>query len=170
MRTTTALYEQDFYAWTQAQAALLEAQQFDALDLANLVEEIIGLGASERRALGSRLKQLVMHLLKWQYQPGGRQTGHSWRSSIHNARDEIAAVLEESPSLQRAMPGLLARRYRAARLLVQEDTGLPLATSPASVPGRSSRSWTRTFSLSSKQTPWSYGPVLAPQSRGEAGD
>jgi hypothetical protein len=134
MSTNAALYEQDFYAWTQAQAALLEAQQFDALDLANLVEEIIGLGASERRALGSHLKQLVMHLLKWQYQPEGRQTGHGWRFSIHNTRDEIVAVLEESPSLRRAMPGLLARRYRAARLLAQEDTGLPLATFPGTCP------------------------------------
>jgi hypothetical protein len=129
-----ALYTQDFYAWTQAQAALLEAQQFDALDIANLVEEITSLGATERRALGSHLKQLLLHLLKWQYQPSGRQTGHSWRSSIHNARDEIDAILEDSPSLRREVPRLLARRYPAARLLAQDETGLPRATFPEACP------------------------------------
>jgi Domain of unknown function DUF29 len=134
MLKPATLYDQDFYAWTQAQAALLEAQRFDALDIANLVEEITSLGATERRALGSHLKQLLLHLLKWQYQPSGRQTGHSWRSSIHNARDEIDAILEDSPSLRREVPRLLARRYPAARLLAQDETGLPLATFPPACP------------------------------------
>ncbi|MBM3224437.1 MAG: DUF29 domain-containing protein [Candidatus Tectomicrobia bacterium] len=128
------LYEQDFYAWTQAQATLLEARQWESLDLPHLVEEISTLGASERRALGSHLKQLVMHLLKWRYQPEGRLTSHSWRASIRHARDEIAQVLEESPSLQRTVPTLLARRYPAARLLAHDETGLPLATFPETCP------------------------------------
>ena len=134
MDTNTKLYKQDFYRWTQEQAALLEARQFDALDMANLVEEITSLGISQKHALGSHLKNLVMHLLTWPYQPSGRQTGHSWRSSIYNARDDIAVILEDSPSLQREMPGLLTRRYPAARLLAQDETGLPLATFPQECP------------------------------------
>jgi hypothetical protein len=132
----TALYTQDFYAWTQAQASLLETQRFDALDLAHLIEEITSLGASERRAMGSHLQQLLLHLLKWQYQPSGRQIGHSWRSNIHNARDEIDAILEDSPSLRREAPRLLARRYPAARLLAYDETCLPLATFPEACPWR----------------------------------
>jgi len=134
MSTNAERYTQDFYAWTQAQAVLLEAQRFDALDIVNIVEEITSLGASERRALGSHLKQLMLHLLQWQYQPSGRQIGHSWRASIHNARDESAVVLEDSPSLRREVPRLLARRYPAARLLAQDETGLPLATFPPTCP------------------------------------
>ena len=129
-----ALYTQDFYAWTQAQAVLLEAQRFDALDIVNIVEEITSLGASERRALGSHLKQLMLHLLKWQYQPSGRQEGHSWRSSMHNARDEIEAIVEYSPSLRREVPALLVRWYPAARRLASAETGLPLATFPPACP------------------------------------
>jgi hypothetical protein len=75
-------YEQDFYRWTREQAALLKAGRFDGLDLANLVEEITALGVSEKRALGSHLKNVVMRLLEWQHQPSGRQTGPSRRSSI----------------------------------------------------------------------------------------
>ncbi|MFS8831689.1 DUF29 domain-containing protein, partial [Synechococcus sp. R8-2] len=41
------LYEYDFYAWTQKQAALLKSGQWDQLDIANLVEEIEALGRQE---------------------------------------------------------------------------------------------------------------------------
>src|SRR5215475_8808190 len=111
MGTKTALYDQDFYTWTQEQAALLREGAVDALDLTNLAEEIESLGKSDRRALGSHLRNLVLHLLKWRYQPSGRQTGHSWQSSIRNARAEIDVLLEDSRSLQQEVVGLLARWY-----------------------------------------------------------
>jgi len=130
----TDLYGQDFYAWTQAQTALLEARQYEALDMEHLIEEITSLGISQKHALGSHLKNLVMHLLKWRYQPSGRQTGHSWQSSIVNARDDIATLLDDSPSLRRDIPALLARRYRAARLLAHVETGLPLTRFPDTCP------------------------------------
>jgi hypothetical protein len=34
------LYEQDFYAWTQAQVKLLRDGQFSEIDIPNLIEEI----------------------------------------------------------------------------------------------------------------------------------
>lgn len=45
------LYEHDFYAWTQAQASLLEARQCTDLDLLHLVEEVESLGKSQQHAL-----------------------------------------------------------------------------------------------------------------------
>jgi hypothetical protein len=134
MRTNAELYEQDFYAWTQEQAALLRQGAVHALDLANLAEEIESLGISQKHALASHLRNLVMHLLKWQYQPSGRLTGQSWQSSIINARDEIATLLEDVPSLQPQVAALLTRRYPAARRLAQSETDLPLATFPATCP------------------------------------
>jgi hypothetical protein len=130
----TTLYEQDFYAWTQEQAALLREGALHELDLANLAEEIESLGKSDRRALGSHLRNLVMHLLKWQYQPSGRLTGHSWESSIQNARDEIAMILEDSHSLGPTVPEVLARRYPLARQNAATETRLPLALFPAACP------------------------------------
>ena len=134
MRTHTELYEQDFYTWTQEQAALLRKGAVQELDLANLAEEIESLGISQKHALASHLRNLVMHLLKWQYQPSGRLTGHSWQSSIINARDEIATLLEDVPSLQPQVAALLTRRYPAARRLAHSETDLPLATFPAACP------------------------------------
>jgi hypothetical protein len=134
METNPALYDQDFYAWTQAQAALLEARQFDALDIVHLVDEVTSLGASERRALSSHLIILVLHLLKWCYQPDGRLTSHSWSDSIRQARIQIDLLIETSPSLRPLLPGILTRYYPKARRLAADETHLALATFPEACP------------------------------------
>jgi Domain of unknown function DUF29 len=134
MGTKTALYDADFYAWTQEQAALLRKGAVRKLDRTNLAEEIESLGKSDRRALGSHLRNLVLHLLKWQYQPSGRLTGHSWESSIRHARAEITVLLEDSPSLHHEVARLLTRWYPLARLDAADETRLPRTTFPASCP------------------------------------
>ena len=100
MRTNAELYEQDLYAWTQATAALLREGKWCDLDREALAEEVEGLGAGDHRELRRRLQRLVTHLLKWQYQPLKRQTGQSWRSTIRTQRQEIADLLEQSPSFE----------------------------------------------------------------------
>src|SRR5712691_1088697 len=117
MSTNAELYAHDFYAWTQTTADLIRAGKWGDLDQGALAEEIESLGISQKHALASHLKNLVMHLLKWHFQPSMRQTGQSWQSSIINARDEIAMILEDVPSLRQEVPGFLARRYPAARRL-----------------------------------------------------
>ncbi len=74
------LYQQDFYLWTESTANLLREAKFSQLDLVNLIEEVESMGRSEKRELKSRLIILLMHLLKWKYQPAKRS--HSWRSTI----------------------------------------------------------------------------------------
>jgi Domain of unknown function DUF29 len=81
MRKT--LYDSDFYVWTQDQAAHLRAKKWPALDVDNLAEEIESLGRSQRKALRSHLRNLLIHLLKWTYQPDQQpQHGRSWRAAI----------------------------------------------------------------------------------------
>lgn len=94
------LYETDLVAWADEQAALLRSGKLAALDALNLAEEIESVGASQRRELHSRMVGLIAHLLKWHFQPDHR--GKSWRDTIYNHRDELAALLEQSPSLKRA--------------------------------------------------------------------
>ena len=65
-------YETDFYAWTIEQADLLHNQQWQHLDLENLIEEITSLGKQQRQELRNRLSILLAHLLKWEYQPQKR--------------------------------------------------------------------------------------------------
>jgi hypothetical protein len=134
MSTNAELYEQDVYAWAQTTAALIRAGKWHEVDTALVAEEVESLAINQKHALGSHLKNLVMHLLKWHYQPSGRAEGHSWQTSIINARDEIATILEDSHSLRNAVPTLLARRYPAARRLASAETRLPLGTFPPVCP------------------------------------
>ncbi len=134
MSTNAELYAQDFFAWTQTTAALIRAGKWYDLAPEALAEEVESLGARDHRELRRRLQRLVTHLLKWQYQPSGRQTGHSWLSTIRTQRDEIAALLEQSPSLRRTVPEVLNARYRRAREDASAQTHLPLATFPETCP------------------------------------
>lgn len=134
MRTRAALYEQDFYQWTQEQAALLRAGAWQDLDVANLVEEVESLGRSERHALESRLERLVLHLLKWRYQPDKRVRSHSWEDTIREQRRRLSRRLSQNPSLAPTVPTVLAESYPYVRQRAQLQTRLPLATFPEACP------------------------------------
>ena len=60
MSPETPLYDEDFYRWTQHQAALLRAGKWQELDYANLAEEIEGLGQWDKRDLEQRLEALLI--------------------------------------------------------------------------------------------------------------
>lgn len=128
------LYDTDFYAWTQTQAAALSQGHLGELDLANLAEEIESLGSNNWSALENRLDVLLMHLLKWRYQPEMRQTGHSWSSTIYTQRTRIARLLHRNPSLRPQVPGMIEDVYPSSRRLANMETGLPLQTFPAACP------------------------------------
>ena len=125
---TIATYETDFYLWTQQQADLLRQGALAALDVENLIEEIESMGASDRRSLSSFLELVIMHLLKWQYQPERR--GASWQTSISKGRNAIERTLEYSPSLKRQLSKMIIAEYRRARKEASLETGLPLTTFP----------------------------------------
>src|SRR5947207_11835133 len=62
------------------------------------IEELIdALARSEKRALKSQLVRLMVHVLKWKEQL--KQRSRSWAASIVNAREEIADIQAETPSL-----------------------------------------------------------------------
>ena len=134
MSTNAALYAQDFYTWTQTTAAAIRAGEWQDLDAAMIAEEIESLGISQEHALRSHLKQLLMHLLKWQYQPERRQTGHSWRSTIRTQRRELRRLLAQNPRLQQMVIAAMADSYAEARLDAADETDMPLATFPQNCP------------------------------------
>ena len=125
-------YEQDFYAWLNKQAAHLRAKRWDAVDVMNVAEELEDMARSERRAVESRLNTLLVHLLKWRWQPTHRSG--SWRSSIEHARDALDDLLQESPSLRPQLLTMLPKQYRRARRYAAHETTLPEATFPATCP------------------------------------
>jgi len=128
MRTKSTLYDQDFYAWTQEQAALLRAGAWQELDVDHLAEELDTLGRSEKRALASDLEVLLVHLLKWQHQPDYRDESHSWFDTIVEHRSRIVRLLEDNPSLRPQVEGLVQDVYPTARtraLIAMAPSRLP---------------------------------------------
>ena len=132
MAVTAPLYRTDFYAWTKTQAALLQAEEFENLDLPNLIEELEAMGTSQRNEVISRLKVLLMHLLKWQFQADHRS--RSWRNTINVQRWDLEAVLEDNPSLRRELPECIAKAYPRARREALQETGLLRSPWPDTCP------------------------------------
>ena len=132
MTANADLYAQDFFQWTQTTAALIRAGKWQEIDPTSVAEEIESLGNEQRHALRSHLRILLLHQLKWAYQP--RHHSGSWRSSIGHARAEIEDRLADSPSLRQMLPALLTWAYQRARRLAAIETGLPLVTFPETCP------------------------------------
>jgi predicted nucleic acid-binding Zn-ribbon protein len=129
---SNSLYERDFYAWANQQAALLRAGRLAEADIENIAEEIESMGRSEKRELVSRLTTLLQHLLKWQFQPGRRSV--SWRLSIENTRLQLEDHLEDNPSLKSQLDEAMRSAYRRALNEAVAETGFARATFPADSP------------------------------------
>jgi hypothetical protein len=90
------------------------------------------MGRSEKRELVSRLTVLVLHLLKWQFQPGLR--GASWETSIKVQRIRLDDHLADNPSLKPQLADAVASAYRVGRLEAAGETGLKPEAFPAACP------------------------------------
>ena len=129
---TSSLYDRDFAAWLALTVEQLRAQNYSSVDWANLIEEIEDLAKRERKALKSNLVVILLHLLKWHYQPEAR-TG-SWKGSIREHRRRIADDLKDSPSLKLYLEAVFAECYTAALAQASDETGLPTAVFPTDCP------------------------------------
>lgn len=127
-----SLYENDFYGWTQEQADLLRSGNLSELDTQNLLEEIEAMGRSERRELESRLRVLLMHLLKWQFQ--SERQSRSWKLTIEEQRLQADELLTENPSLKNRLSGLMANAWRLAVISAERETNIRRSVFPAECP------------------------------------
>jgi hypothetical protein len=130
--STHNLYDRDFYAWTQEQAALLRNQKWSQVDLPNLIEEIESLGKQQQQELRNLLSLLIGHLLKWHYQPQRRS--RSWLATLRVQRLDIGELIEDNPSLKPYLQEALQRGYARAIELAAGETNLPSRTFPPECP------------------------------------
>jgi len=133
MPTVKDSCETDFFEWTRETAEKIRNGDFSTIDLEALAEEVEDLGRHDRREVRSRIKQILIHLLKGHFQPEYRRDfgERSWRTSIQNQRGELLEALEESPSLRRFLPGALAEVYPKAVAGAVDESGLPAASFPS---------------------------------------
>lgn len=130
--TAKDLYERDFLQWTERNVELLRAGRLQEADLEHIAEEIESMGVSHKREIRSRLRVLLTHLLKWQMQREFRSG--SWRGTIRTQRREIAAVLDDAPSLRNVILEHLPGIHEWAVENAADETGLPPSSFPQTCP------------------------------------
>lgn len=118
--------------WLQTQAKYLRDRNFNAIDLDNLAEELESLGKADQRAMKSQLQRLLVHLLKWQFQPELR--GTSWRNSIALARAEIEDLLEDNPSFENRYLDFVTKIHSKAVAEAAKETGFSDSDFPVPCP------------------------------------
>jgi hypothetical protein len=115
MSDTNTLYDSDFFAWTKQQAKALRAaarnRTNQPLDWENLAEEIEGLGASERSALGSHIMRIIQHFAKLEFSPAV-EPRNGWRRTVRLARIQAEKRLGDNPSLRRQLRRIVDQETR----------------------------------------------------------
>src|SRR5271169_6296324 len=104
-------YDDDFYAWTQHQAAVLREMPVadNRFDREHVAEEIEDLGRSERDAVRSQIRRIIEHLLKLRYSPA-EPPRFDWIETVLDARQALSDKI--SPTLRRDAEQNLDRLYR----------------------------------------------------------
>jgi Domain of unknown function DUF29 len=128
----TDLYDKDTYTWAMQQADALRRRSANEVDWDNVAEEVESLGKSQISELRSRYAVLLLHLLKWLFQPEKRS--RSWETTIRVQRRAIAEHLDENPGLKSRRDEILGRAYFEARLSASGETDLALETFPETNP------------------------------------
>jgi Domain of unknown function DUF29 len=121
-------YLADFNSWVAQTTRLLREHRWHEIDVTHLIEEVEDLGKSERRGIASQLTRLLLHLLKWQYQPQRRSD--SWLDSITDARTQIELAIEDSPSLRSYPAEQLEESYQRARRQAAKQTSMEISVFP----------------------------------------
>ena len=109
-----ALYDDDFYAWTQEQAKALRThfRGDNRIDVEHLAEEVDDLGKSDLHAVESFVEQIIAYLLKLDY-CGQNDPRPHWRAEVLNFRRNVERKI--TPSIRQVVESKLDERYRYAR-------------------------------------------------------
>lgn len=117
-----SLYETDDFKWLELTIQLLKNQQFNSLDLDNLIEELEDLGSEKRNAVVSLLQQVIRHLLLLEYWTSEAEfNANHWKSEIYNFRDQLDRKL--TTTLKNYLAENLESIYKRALGYVELKTG-----------------------------------------------
>jgi len=120
------LYEKDEYLWRQQVIGRIDRGQ--SIDLSSIKTLLIEMSASEHREIKSFLRTLLLHLLKYHFQPERRS--RSWENTIDRCRFKVIDFIAVTPSIRQFAEQVLAAAYSQARTMAKKETGLPLKTFP----------------------------------------
>ena len=129
---TSPPYDVDAFGWSMAQARLIRERRLDEIDWDNVAEEIESVGKSEQRAIESNLRIVLVHHLKWAFQPFYRS--RSWANSIAEHLRRFDRSIDENPSLKPKLAAIMDEAYTQARFEAARETGLAVESFPDAPP------------------------------------
>ncbi len=115
------------YDWIKEMICKLEESDSE-IDRESLKAFLIMEGRSEERSLKSHLKQLILHLLKWKYQPDFQS--RSWRLTIGSQRDEIHDAIKDSKTFAKNLMNYAHEVYEGAKRGASRETGINQSVFP----------------------------------------
>lgn len=128
------LYDADFYTWTKRQAAALRAVAArdggNAVDWANVVEEVETLGRSEVRGVVSHLARLMEHVALLALAPDDHPDRRHWIVEMRAFRR--AAATDYRPSMRQSVTAGVDGDWGLAR----DRAAAKLGVDPALLPGK----------------------------------
>lgn len=134
MNTINTLYEQDYCLWLQETYQLLDQAHLEQLDLEHLKEEILSLGNEQRRKVDSYLRQLLIHLLLYQYWNLEKERcAKDWQTEIDNFRFELELLLK-SKTLYNYFLEEIEKIYQKAKRQAMRKSELCADLFPESCP------------------------------------
>jgi hypothetical protein len=131
LQSLADLYEQDETAWLEIMSKLVARKRFDDVDHRHLSEYLSDMAKRDRREVQSRLIVLLLHLLKWEYQPENRSA--SWENTIDEHRLELQLLLDSGTLRNHALE-ILADAYVRARKRAAKQTKLKINRFPKECP------------------------------------
>lgn len=134
----TSLYDTDFVAWTEEQAAALrraaDLRMSALIDWGHVAEEIEDLGKSQMAAVESLLVQIIIHLLKLELSPLPDTKGHR-EKEVRVFRVDLDRKLRAAPSLHGKLDLGAVYDYARRRALPRiDEAGIDPGSVPLSSP------------------------------------
>jgi Domain of unknown function DUF29 len=125
------LYEADETAWLDAMAELIAEGRMCDLDYSHLQEYLEDMAKRDRKEVSSRLRILLIHVLKWTYQKDMRTP--SWESTVFDQQAELEPDMERGVLRNHAEESL-ASIYQKAVKQAAKETKLRAETFPPECP------------------------------------
>jgi hypothetical protein len=119
------LYESDENLWLEETIDLLKQQQFNNLDVENLIEELISLRKRDLARVKSLLRQIIIHLLLLQFWQLEYERNHRhWIGEVKTFRYDLNNHL--TTSLKNKLEDDLDNIYHSAVDFVESKTDLTI--------------------------------------------
>jgi hypothetical protein len=120
------LYERDYLLWLEENVRLLSDRQLQEIDYDHLIEELESLGRSEKRTVESLMKQLLIHLLLYQYgATEDQRNANHWSLEILTFRDQLNEELA-AKTIYNYLVDNLDKIYQSAMKLAAQQSQLSL--------------------------------------------